>query len=77
MLFSLLRVSWVMPFSLCAMLESWSGIVGKGRCRGVAGMAPSCLLLPHVVHLKGEKSPYFQGHRVIVSTQVSFFESSL
>ena len=26
----LLGVSWVMPYSVCAMLDSWRGIASKG-----------------------------------------------
>ncbi len=54
----LLGVSWVMPYSVCAMLDSWRGIDGKGKDRGVVGIA----LLPDVVHLEGEKSRTFDGN---------------
>ena len=44
MLLCLLGVSWVMPLSVCAVLDSWKGSVGHGRCRGVMVMAPPCLM---------------------------------
>ena len=43
-LLCLLGDSWVMPYSVCAVLDSWQGFVGKGMGKGVAGMAPSCLM---------------------------------
>ncbi len=43
-LFCLVGITWVMPYSVIALLESWRGFIGTRRSRDVWGAAPACLM---------------------------------
>ena len=43
-LFCLVGITWVMPYSVIALLESWRGFIGARRSRDVWGAAPACLM---------------------------------
>jgi hypothetical protein len=62
LLLCLLEVTWVMPHSVLAMLESWRGTMG--RVRGVWGLI-SCLMWGL---LEREELAYLRGHGVIFAT---------
>ena len=43
LLFCLVGITWVMPHSILALLESWRGTVGTCRSWEVWGVVPACL----------------------------------
>ena len=56
LLFCLVGITWGMPHSVLALLESWRGTIGARRSGGCVGC---CLSLSHVVHSEREEPTYF------------------
>uniref|UniRef100_A0A2N9GC45 non-specific serine/threonine protein kinase n=1 Tax=Fagus sylvatica TaxID=28930 RepID=A0A2N9GC45_FAGSY len=52
----MLGITWGMPHSVLALLESWRGTIGARRSGGCVGC---CLSLSHVVHSEREEPTYF------------------
>ena len=61
LLLCLLEVTWVMPHSILAMLESWRGTMG--RVRGTWAH-----FMPYVGAFGERESAYLRGHGVIFAT---------